>query len=43
VAARILRRITHGDRRVQHAAVKVRKLSPPINGDVAEVAVCIES
>ena len=43
VAYRILKRIEESDRRIQHATVKVRKLTPPINGDVEEVAVLIES
>ena len=42
VAHRILKRIKASDRRIERAGVKVRKLSPPINGDVAEVAVFIE-
>ena len=43
VAYRILKRIEESDRRIRHASVKVRKLTPPINGDVEEVAVLIES
>lgn len=43
VAARILKRVKASDERISKAGVKVRKLSPPINGDVAEVAVWIES
>lgn len=42
VAQRILKRIKASDRRIAHALVKVRKLSPPINGDVDEVSVSIE-
>ena len=42
VAYRILKRIKDSDRRIAHALVKVRKLSPPINGDVDEVSVTIE-
>ncbi len=42
VAFRILKRIQDTDRRIAHTTVKVRKLSPPINGDVDEVAVIIE-
>ena len=43
VAYRILKRIEDSDRRIEHVSVKVRKLTPPINGDVEEVAVLIES
>jgi dihydroneopterin aldolase len=43
VAYRILKRIQESDRRIKRAGVKVRKLSPPINGDVAEVAVQLEA
>ncbi len=42
VAYRILKRIRESDRRIENASVKVRKLTPPINGDVEEVAVFIE-
>lgn len=42
VGYRILKRIRESDRRINHASVKVRKLTPPINGDVDEVAVLIE-
>ena len=42
VAYRILKRIRESDRRIEKASVKVRKLTPPINGDVEEVAVFIE-
>ncbi len=41
VAGRILKRIEVSDRRIRHAGVKVRKLSPPINGDVSEVSVLL--
>jgi len=43
VAYRILKRIEETDRRIEHVKVKVRKLTPPINGDVNEVAVVIET
>src|SRR5690606_14707427 len=43
VAYRILKRIEESDRRIKGVSVKVRKLTPPINGDVEEVAVLIES
>jgi|SRR5690554_1951660 len=43
VAYRILKRIKESDRRIERVSVKVRKLTPPINGDVEEVAVLIES
>lgn len=43
VAYRILKRIESSDRRIEHVWVKLRKLTPPINGDVDEVAVIIES
>lgn len=43
VAYRILKRIEESDRRIERVSVKVRKLTPPINGDVEEVAVLIES
>lgn len=43
VAYRILKRIFESDRRIEHATVKLRKLAPPINGDVDEVAIVIES
>ncbi len=43
VGDRILKRILKSDRRIEKAGVKVRKLTPPINGDVEEVAVLIES
>lgn len=42
VAYRILKRIRESDRRIEMVSVKVRKLTPPINGDVEEVAVFIE-
>lgn len=42
VAYRILKRIRESDRRIESASVKVRKLTPPINGDVEEVAVLID-
>lgn len=42
VAYRILKRIRESDSRIAHARVKVRKITPPINGDVDEVAVLIE-
>lgn len=43
VAYRILKRIEESDRRIESVSVKVRKLTPPINGDVNEVAVVIET
>lgn len=43
VAYRILKRIEESDRRIKRVSVKVRKLTPPINGDVEEVAVVIET
>ena len=43
VGYRILKRIEESDRRIKGVSVKVRKLTPPINGDVEEVAVLIES
>lgn len=43
VAHRILVRIKESDPRVIRAGVKVRKLAPPINGDVGEVSVFVES
>ena len=43
VGDRILKRILKSDRRIEKASVKVRKLTPPINGDVEEVSVLIES
>lgn len=43
VGDRILKRILKSDRRIEKAGVKVRKLTPPINGDVEEVSVLIES
>ncbi len=42
VAHRILKRMKASNRRISRAGVKVRKLSPPINGDVAEIAIWIE-
>lgn len=43
VAYRIVKRIKDSDRRIEHVEVKLRKLTPPINGDVDEVAVIIGS
>ncbi len=43
VAQRILKRIKESDRRIATAGVRVRKLSPPINGDVKEVAVFLQA
>jgi dihydroneopterin aldolase len=43
VAHRILKRIQESDRRIAKVGVKVRKLSPPINGDVGEVAVYLQA
>lgn len=42
VAHRILRRIKESDGRIAKAGVWVRKIAPPINGDVAEVAFHLE-
>lgn len=41
VGGRILKRIKELDRRISQASVKVRKLTPPINGNVDEVAIII--
>jgi len=41
VGGRILKRIQELDRRIFQASVKVRKLAPPINGNVEEVAIII--
>jgi len=41
VGGRILKRIKELDRRISKATIKVRKLSPPINGNVDEVAIVI--
>jgi len=41
VGGRILKRIKDLDRRITQASVKVRKLTPPINGNVDEVAIII--
>ncbi len=41
VGGRILKRIKSLDRRIVQARVKVRKLAPPINGNVDEVAIII--
>ena len=41
VGGRILKRIKDLDRRISSASVKVRKLTPPINGNVDEVAIII--
>lgn len=41
VGGRILKRIKELDRRITSASVKVRKLAPPINGNVDEVAIII--
>ena len=41
VGGRILKRIKELDRRISAASVKVRKLTPPINGNVDEVAIVI--
>ncbi len=41
VARRILDSVRSGDSRVEHAWVKVRKLTPPINANVSEVAVIL--
>lgn len=43
VAGRILKRIVQNDRRVSKCKVRIRKLSPPINGNVEEVAVEVSS
>lgn len=42
VGGRILKRIKALDRRISWASVKVRKLTPPINGNVDEVAIVVE-
>ncbi len=42
VGGRILKRIRQLDRRIVRARVKVRKLTPPINGNVDEVAIVVE-
>lgn len=42
VAYRILKRVQESNAKIEYASVKVRKLTPPINGDVEEVAVFIE-
>jgi len=41
VGGRIMKRIKALDRRILKASVKVRKLAPPINGNVDEVAIVI--
>lgn len=41
VGGRILKRIKELDRRISQVSVKVRKLTPPINGNVDEVAIII--
>ncbi len=42
VAHRILSRIKASDPRIATAGVKVRKISPPIRGDVGEVSVYLK-
>jgi dihydroneopterin aldolase len=42
VGNRILEKIKASDGRIERARVKVRKLKPPINGDVDEVSVTLE-
>ncbi len=42
VAHRILKRMKASNRRISRAGVKINKLSPPINGDVADIAIWIE-
>jgi hypothetical protein len=42
VAHRIHTRIKKSDSRIKKAGVCVRKISPPINGDVAEVTFRLE-
>jgi len=42
VAYRILKRVKESDERISLAGVCVRKIAPPINGDVAEVAFRLE-
>lgn len=42
VGGRILKRIKELNRKIYKASIKVRKLSPPINGNVEEVAIIIE-
>lgn len=43
VGGRILKRIQELDRRISKVSVKVRKLAPPINGNVDEVAIIISA
>ncbi len=42
VAHRIMRRIKELDKRINKAGVCVRKIAPPINGNVAEVTFTLE-
>lgn len=42
VANRIMVRVKASDSRIERAGVCVRKIAPPINGDVAEVAFTLE-
>jgi len=43
VGQRIVSRLTTEDKRVDKLRVEIIKLSPPINGDVASVAIVIEA
>lgn len=42
VVQRIIKRMFASDQRIATASVEVAKINPPINGDVAQVAVCLK-